>query len=353
MEKVRQLSLIQSMTILIISDSLKKDYTALANSYIRAFAGLGHSCEVAAFDINIRFFRVLYMISPGLVKLYMNRQQDYIVSEACKSKYDVIFAIKGFYLFPESVRRIRESGKKVICFHPDDPFNHEFAASNTFVRNAIKEYSAYFIWSKKLVSKIEQAGSQNVFYLPFAVDKNIIKKNSSQSNEKTVYAHDVSFIGNADDKRRNVLTEVGAALKGWKGNKAVYGLGWNQQSAFQSYDSVQAEKYLNVMYATKVNLNILRPQNKGAHNMRTFEIPATGGFMLHEYSEEAAEFFVEGVEADFFRSAEDCADKIKYYSENDEERERIAAAGFARTQSSGYSYENVMEQLLEYVQMIG
>ncbi len=86
--------------------------------------------------------------------------------------------------------------------------------------------------------------------------------------------------------------------------------------------------------------------------MRTFEIPAAGGFMLHEYSEEAADFFKEGIEAEFFRDAAECADKIKYYFKDDNLRNKIARAGYEKIFSAGYTYSNLVTVIEEKVNSI-
>ena len=62
-------------------------------------------------------------------------------------------------------------------------------------------------------------------------------------------------------------------------------------------------------------MNVLRLQNKGSHNMRTFEIPASGGFMLQERSNEVLEFFEEGKEIECFSSVKELKDKINFSDE--------------------------------------
>jgi spore maturation protein CgeB len=79
--------------------------------------------------------------------------------------------------------------------------------------------------------------------------------------------------------------------------------------------------------------------------MRTFEIPVVGGFMLHEYSEEAIEFFEPGVEADYFKSPEECADKIKFYLKNEALRQIIANAGHEKIFSANHLYTDRVEVL--------
>jgi spore maturation protein CgeB len=65
--------------------------------------------------------------------------------------------------------------------------------------------------------------------------------------------------------------------------------------------------------------------------LRDFEVPMSGGFYLAEYSEELEEFFEVGSEIACHHGMEDIADKVRYYLAHDAERERIRAAGHARS----------------------
>ena len=58
------------------------------------------------------------------------------------------------------------------------------------------------------------------------------------------------------------------------------------------------------------SLNVLNAENLGGPNMRTFEIPASGGVMLARYSPEQDEFFPEGEAALYYRSPAEIDDKI-------------------------------------------
>ena len=64
--------------------------------------------------------------------------------------------------------------------------------------------------------------------------------------------------------------------------------------------------------------------------LRDFEVPMSGGFYIVEYMEELEEFFSIGKEIVCYTDEEDLADKIKYYLEHDDERERIRKAGYER-----------------------
>src|SRR5207237_639841 len=80
---------------------------------------------------------------------------------------------------------------------------------------------------------------------------------------------------------------------------------------------------------------------------RTYEIPACGGFMLHERNEEVLELYEEGKEIACFDSAEELREKILYYLRHQQERERIALAGYKRCVPA-YSYDNRMSEIVRW-----
>ena len=107
------------------------------------------------------------------------------------------------------------------------------------------------------------------------------------------------------------------------------------------------EDFSKVVNCCKISLNILRLQNKGNYNMRTFEVPVSGGFMLAERSIEAQEFFAEGKEAAYFSTTEELRDKIRYYLSHEDTRREIAQAGYQRCVSCGHTYLERAKQILK------
>jgi spore maturation protein CgeB len=95
-----------------------------------------------------------------------------------------------------------------------------------------------------------------------------------------------------------------------------------------------------VVAGSQITLGFLRELNPDQHTTRSFEIPAIGGFMLADRTEDHREFFEEGKEAEYFTSDDEFRDKIRFYLANEAARERIAKAGHERCMTSGYSYED-------------
>jgi spore maturation protein CgeB len=110
-------------------------------------------------------------------------------------------------------------------------------------------------------------------------------------------------------------------------------------------------EYAKAIQAARINLGILFEGGPSAPKgdvitARTFEIPGAGGFMLHERTEEALQYFQEGKECAFYSDPDELVAKIAYYLKHPEEREAIAAAGRQRALSSGYSVDARAETVL-------
>jgi spore maturation protein CgeB len=97
------------------------------------------------------------------------------------------------------------------------------------------------------------------------------------------------------------------------------------------------EDYLRALANTKIALGLLGKHIPETTTTRSFEIPAMGIFLLAERTDDHLALFKEGKEAEFFGDDEELKDKIRHYLENDEARERVAAAGRERCLRSGYS----------------
>ena len=99
---------------------------------------------------------------------------------------------------------------------------------------------------------------------------------------------------------------------------------------------VPARRIARAIWKSKINLSFLTHANKDEFAHKSFEIAACEGFLLVERSEGHLQRFVEDEEAVFFSTIEECAAKIRRYLPDEAARARIAAAGRARAERSGY-----------------
>lgn len=90
---------------------------------------------------------------------------------------------------------------------------------------------------------------------------------------------------------------------------------------------------------SKINIHMTIRSIPTGIALRVLDVLACGGFLLTNYQDEIAEYFVNGEELVIYSDLDDMCEKIKYYLEHDEERERIAKAGQAKVREL-FSYDN-------------
>jgi hypothetical protein len=94
---------------------------------------------------------------------------------------------------------------------------------------------------------------------------------------------------------------------------------------------LKQEKINELYNQTKINISFAPKEPPGRIvNLRTFEISMSGNFQLMQYTPIIEDFFKIDEEIVCWKNKNDLFDKILYYIENEEEREKIAENGYKR-----------------------
>ncbi|WP_197527716.1 CgeB family protein [Posidoniimonas polymericola] len=190
---------------------------------------------------------------------------------------------------------------------------------------------------------------------------------------------DVGFIGSWEPRREHFMTQIVE-----QGSTAhIWGYGWDhvvdgrwslrREARLRRLNNGRAttiqinahladiitsheiygDTYAECLSRSRISLGLLRTTlYPDQHTTRTFEIPACGSMLLAERTDEHKSFFEEGREADFFSSDEEMIDKVRFYSNNPEARDRIARNGRERCLNSGYSYFERLKPALSHLGLI-
>jgi len=153
--------------------------------------------------------------------------------------------------------------------------------------------------------------------------------------------YDVSFVGRCYGKRKSFID----VLKKRGINIATFGLGWGNGGRVSQADLIriynESKIILNISFASEGD----KIQIKG----RDFEATACGSLLLTQDTKEIAKYFVPNEEIVTYRDINDASEKIKYFLENEDERERIARKGYEKVRRE-HTIEKRLLEIFDYAQ---
>lgn len=103
-----------------------------------------------------------------------------------------------------------------------------------------------------------------------------------------------------------------------------------------------------IFHQSKINLNMtIRPIQTGLPQ-RIFDICGCGGFLMTNYQSELPEYYELGKEVIAFTSLEELHELCGYFLTHEEERAKIAQAGYERTKNE-HTYEKRITEMIRLV----
>lgn len=96
----------------------------------------------------------------------------------------------------------------------------------------------------------------------------------------------------------------------------------------------------------KINLNPTLRIIQSGIPLRAFDIMGSGGFLLSNWQEELAEYYVDGQDMVLYESMEDAVEKADFYIKHEDIREKIIASGRQKTLEK-HSLESIIEEILK------
>ncbi|MCK6553704.1 glycosyltransferase [Candidatus Binatia bacterium] len=318
----------------------------LPESYARAFERL--SCDVHRFDSDRAYFQAGVgagnrWIRRALRSVYWRRINAATVEAAREVRPRLVVAFKGAYLEPATIALVRrELGVPFANYYPDNPYcgipwnPRKTSAQRRNLLDALRAYDHVWIWERGLAHRL-RADGVTASFLPFAADPEVFRPGRATACEECGVQHAVAFVGQHSDKRE---VHVGAVRRH---AVALWGARWERaRMAFSDRHVIHRRPAFGAdcarQYAAAgASLNVVDDLNMPGHNMRTFEIPASGGLMVSAYTEEQAELFPEGEAALYYRDPaeiDDCLDRViadPHWAQSLRQRALAIAAGNSYT----------------------
>jgi hypothetical protein len=273
---------------------------------------------------------------------HYKRFNESILSEAARLEPDVVVVVKGAYVAPRTLQVIKERfASRLINYSTDSIFNP--ATTTPDLRSGLCEYDVYATPRTSISNRLKMAGAKRIEFVPFGYHPDVHFPVAWSGATRP----DVVFIGGADPSRVAFIRQLIARLG--RVQLELFGGYWHRYADLKPYYRGMAigEAFRRAAGGARIALNLVRTANEDGHTMKTFEIPACGGFMLATRSPDHEAMFEEDREASMFADVDECASKIRYFLDNPDEAQTIAGQGCERVTRGHNTYLDRLRRLLE------
>jgi len=286
------------------------------------------------------------LLHKQIVREYNNQ----VISLAQAFEPDLLFAFKAPCLTAPTLRTLRKRGIPSYNYYPDvSGFVH-----GDVLAEALPEYDCIFATKPFLKRDLRAALKiSRCIVVRHGYSPEIHRPWPLTAWDRVTYGAEVSFIGTWSPKKERLIADVAHKIPAI--TIKVWGNQWEKSHGLQNIvmgRAIEGVAYAKAIQATQVNLAILSEKRKGASSgdlttTRTYEIPACGGFMLHERTPEVLKLFEEGREIACFGDVDELIQKVRYYLKHNAERKEMARAGYERCVPA-YSYDERMKECIEW-----
>lgn len=261
-----------------------------------------------------------------------------LVKSASEYNPDFIFIYRGTHIYSSTIDKIKQNNKcKIYGYNNDDPFSLTYP--KFFWRHfnrCINTYDHIFCYRHKNISDYHKIGYEKVSLLRsyYLKDKNFPIDIKSK--------YDVIFIGHFENDSRDEYIKI---LIDNNINVKLYGSHWEKSKYYNFFRKklgedivpIFGDEYNKKLNSSKIALVFYSKLNNDTYTRRCFEIPATRKLMFAEYTADMDKnLFKMGVEADYFRDAEEFITKIKCYLSDEKLYETVRNSGYNRLLLDGH-----------------
>jgi spore maturation protein CgeB len=283
---------------------------------------------------------------PGSIKGYLTEHahksiSEQILKKAKELKPDYILFCKAKNIDVGVLEQLRTIAP-TINWYPETMNNWKS------IQDIVGHYDYFFEFDKYVVDLLQTAGHANVYYLPFCGD---VSKHAQWHGGPKEY--DVSFLGSYASyypARLEILDRVkDLGLHVW-GNSA-----WADTQLKPNFHGPVKSLMANILkiyeqskIVIHIDSNLTVGEGTGL-TMRPFDVTASGAMLIAQDDRpEIFNMFEPGKEFVLFHDASDIREKVEYYLRHDDERVRIAKAGFERVRRD-HTYEDRMKAIFDTI----
>jgi hypothetical protein len=314
-----------------------------------ALRRLGHRVEhVDLRDILPRTAwvdRVTWRLGGHLFSFWVKRALPGLLGAR---RFDLCYVDGGEWVTPGVIARLRQYASGIINYNIDDPLGPRDGARFKAYRQSIPHYDLLVVVRDENVAEASSLGAKQAMRVFRSADEVSHAPRTLTEEDRRLWDSEVLFLGTWFPERGPFLAEllrlgVPLTIRGPNWHKAPE---WPQIKGFWKGGAISGDDYAKAIQCAKVNLGLLSKDNRDLHTTRSLEIPALGGLLCAERTQEHLVMYREGKEALFWSDAEECSAMCRQALADETHRLAIAQAGRLRLAVNAHYNEPTMAAIL-------
>ena len=284
----------------------------------------------------------------------IEKLRKHVLKEVIRIKPDWVHFRSPLQFDFYTISEIKKSVKLLTQYCNDDPFSPrrvKFYWHNFF--KTISLFDANFVYRLNNVQEFINIGGKNVLHLsPCYVPWQHYPPDKLNIDETEDYKSDAIFIGHWENDNRVEYLDY---LLASSFNVNIFGSMWKFNRKFKNFNKLLPIKTLfgaeyNKAYSMSIaGLCFFSKLNRDKLTERVFEIPAVGGLLVCERTNEVAEYFEDRKEAFFFSNKIELKAILNELKCNSSLREQVVKAGQLRLKNGKNSILDKVDIVLEFI----
>lgn len=323
--------------------------------WVKAFGQAGFETHIFSISEHLRLAPGLLgkierraHVGKGVIKL---RQE--LIEVADRIRPDWIHFRNPLMFDKATILAIKDRCSLMTSYCNDDPFSpYRVKWHWHLYLTTIPLFDAHFIYRERNVKDLIDHGARHVMHTaPVYVPWRHFPP-TWNDGEYQQFRSDAAFVGHWENDNRleaiDSLIRAGfhVVLKGGMWDKPCKGRPAEKLTpimhAFgEDYNKIYASATAGLCFFSKINRDELTE--------RTFEIPAVGGLLVCERTNEVQGIFKDREEAFFFSDTEELVDIVRLVSRDGNLRGSVAHAGRARLLQGRHTVTDRVEEMLEFL----
>ena len=253
-------------------------------------------------------------------------------------RYDLCWVDNGELLSRNALAHLKQQCQHLVLFNHDDPTGTRDGARFMTLKSALAAYDLCVVVRHINVAEFQALGAKDVLRVWMSYDEVAHRPTKPVRPINPAHLSDIAFIGrriNGEDRDLFLRDLIAQGLK-----PAIWGDNWNSSPVWPDLQpywrgaSLSGQDYVDAIRGAKICIGMLSKGNRDQHTTRSMEIPAAGGLLCAQRTDEHQQLYIEGKEAALWSNAQECATLCKALLSNPAQREAIRLAGQRRVLSN-------------------